>query len=57
MSLLRIHAPPGARPRYLAPARVALEQRGQLIPLLRLIAVDRGAGNFELSSNQPAFGR
>jgi general secretion pathway protein N len=46
-----------APPRYLATARVPLEQREQLTPLLSLIAVERGAGNFELSSNQPAFGR
>jgi len=37
----------GDSPSYLATARVA----AQLAPLLCLIALERGAGSFELSSN------
>ena len=46
----------GAPPNYLATARVPAQHREQLSPLLRLIAVERGAGSFELSSNKTAFG-
>jgi general secretion pathway protein N len=42
----------GAAPSYLAVARVPLEQQEQLSPLLRLVAVERSAGSFELSSNK-----
>jgi general secretion pathway protein N len=46
----------GAPPSFLATARVPEQHQEQLAPLLRLIAVERGAGNFELNSNQTAFG-
>ena len=46
----------GDPPRYLATARVPAQHREQLAPLLRLIAVERGAGSFELSSSKTAFG-
>jgi general secretion pathway protein N len=46
----------GAPPSYLAIARVPAQQQEQLSPLFRLIAVERGAGRFELSSNKTAFG-
>jgi general secretion pathway protein N len=46
------HAPPS----FLATARVPVEHQDQLAPLLRLIAVERGAGNFEFSSLGAAFG-
>jgi len=46
----------GAAPSFLVTARVPAQHQEQLAPLLRLIAVERGAGNFELSSNQSAFG-
>ena len=46
----------GARPVFLATIRVLPRHQEQLAPLLRLIAVEHGSGNFELSSNQPAFG-
>ena len=39
---------PGASPAFLGTARVAPEFRVQLEPLLRLIAVERGDGSFEL---------
>lgn len=39
---------PGANPAFLGTARVAPEYRMQLEPLLRLIAVERGDGSFEL---------
>ena len=39
---------PGANPAFLGTARVAPEFRMQLEPLLRLIAVERGDGSFEL---------
>lgn len=45
-----------APPDFLATARVLAEHQGQLSPLLRLIAVERGAGSFEISSANPAFG-
>jgi hypothetical protein len=35
---------------------VPAAQQEQLAPLLRLIAVERGAGRFEISSDNPAFG-
>ena len=38
----------GAMPAFQATARVAPQQREQLEPLLRMIAVERGAGNYEL---------
>lgn len=46
----------GARPNFLVTARVPASYQDQLAPLLRLIAIERGAGNFELSSNYSAFG-
>jgi general secretion pathway protein N len=46
----------GDPPSFLATARVPPQHREQLAPLLRLIAVERGAGSFELSSNKTAFG-
>jgi general secretion pathway protein N len=46
----------GAPPSFLAIARVPEQHQEQLAPLLRLIAVERGAGNFEFSSNQTALG-
>ncbi len=39
---------PGANPAFLATARVAAEHQQQLGPLLRLIAVERSPGTFEL---------
>lgn len=41
----------GAPPSFLGTARVAAQQQAQLVPLLRLIAVERGEGNFELQLN------
>jgi general secretion pathway protein N len=41
----------GNNPVFLATAQVAAEYRQQLAPLLRLIAVERGEGNFELQLN------
>ena len=41
----------GARPSFLVAARVPAQHQEQLAPLFRLIAVERGAGSFELSSN------
>jgi len=41
----------GARPVFLATARVLPRHQEQLAPLLRLIAVERGEGNFELQLN------
>lgn len=46
----------GSKPEFLATIRVLPQHQEQLAPLLRLIAVEQGAGNFELSSNQPAYG-
>jgi general secretion pathway protein N len=46
----------GAPPSFLATARVPAQHQEQLSPLFRLIAVERGAGSFELSSNKTAFG-
>jgi general secretion pathway protein N len=40
--------PHGARPAFNATARVLPQYREQLEPLLRMIAYDRGAGNYEL---------
>ena len=45
----------GGAPRFLATARVAAQEQAQLAPLLRLIAVERAAGVFELSSSKAAF--
>jgi general secretion pathway protein N len=41
----------GGSPAFLAMARVPARHQQQLAPLLRLIAVERGAGNFELRLN------
>ena len=41
----------GNRPAFLGMARVPPQHQQQLAPLLRLIAVERGAGNFELQLN------
>ena len=38
-------------PSFVALARVPVEQQEQLAPLLRLVAVEKSAGSFELSSN------
>ena len=38
----------GSKPAFLGTARIAPEARQQLAPLLRMIAVERGEGNFEL---------
>jgi len=46
----------GAPPSFLVTALVPPQHREQLAPLLGLIAVERGAGRFELSSSQMAFG-
>jgi len=46
----------GAAPSYLVTARVQPRHQEQLAPLLRLIAVERGAGRFELDSASAAFG-
>ena len=40
----------GAAPSFLATARVPPQHREQLAPLFRLIAVERGAGIFELQT-------
>ena len=41
----------GNHPVFLATARVPAQHQQQLAPLLRLIAVDRGEGSFELQLN------
>jgi general secretion pathway protein N len=46
----------GAAPSFLAMARVAPQHQEELAPLLRLIAIERTAGSFELSSARAAFG-
>jgi general secretion pathway protein N len=46
----------GAPPDFIVMARVAAAQQAQLAPLLRLIAIERGAGQFEVSSANPALG-
>lgn len=46
----------GGASTYSAVARVPAQHRAQLAPLLRLIAIERGPGTFELSSNTLAFG-
>jgi general secretion pathway protein N len=46
----------GAPPRFVATAQVPAAQLEQLAPLLRLIAVERGAGRFEFDSADAAFG-
>jgi hypothetical protein len=38
----------GRNPTFLGTARIAPEQRQQLAPLMRMIAVERGEGIFEL---------
>jgi len=45
-----------AAPSFLVTARVQAQHQEQLAPLLRLIAVERGAGSFELGSAGAAFG-
>jgi general secretion pathway protein N len=45
-----------AEPSYLATARVPAPLQEELAPLLRLIAVERGAGRFEISSGRTASG-
>jgi len=45
----------GGPPSYVVSARVPAQHQEQLAPLLRLIAVERGAGSFELSSSRTAF--
>jgi general secretion pathway protein N len=47
----------GERPSFLATADVPAQHQEQLAPLLRLVAIERGAGRFELSSDKTAFGR
>jgi hypothetical protein len=47
----------GTAPSFLATASVLPQHQDQLAPLFRLVAVERGAGLFELSSRQAAFGR
>jgi general secretion pathway protein N len=46
----------GAPPSFLVIAQVPAQHREQLAPLLGLIAVERGAGRFELSSSNAALG-
>jgi general secretion pathway protein N len=46
----------GGPPDFIVTALVAAAQQAQLAPLLRLIAIERGAGRFEISSANPAFG-
>ena len=46
----------GALSSFLATARVPAQHQEQLVPLLRLIAVERGAGVFDLSSSKTALG-
>lgn len=46
----------GAAPSFLVTARVPAQHQDQLAPLLRLIAIERGAGSFELDSSRAAFG-
>lgn len=41
----------GDNPAFVATARIAAQQQAQLAPLMRLIAVDRGEGRFELQLN------
>jgi general secretion pathway protein N len=41
----------GANPTFLGIARIAPGQRPQLAPLMRMIALERGEGNFELQLN------
>jgi general secretion pathway protein N len=47
----------GSAPTFLATATVPPQHQDQLAPLFRLIAIERGAGLFELSSSQAPFGR
>jgi general secretion pathway protein N len=46
----------GERPNFFATAHVPGQHQEQLAPLLRMVAVERGAGIFEFSSNKTAFG-
>jgi general secretion pathway protein N len=45
-----------APPSFLITARIAPQHQEQLGALLRLIAVERGTGSFEINSNKAAFG-
>lgn len=45
----------GAAPKYLAVARVSPPHDAALVPLLRLVAIEREPGRFELSSDRAAF--
>lgn len=45
----------GAPPNFIATARVPAQHQDLLAPLLRLVAVERGAGSFEISSSNTAF--
>jgi hypothetical protein len=47
----------GTAPSFLATASVPPQHQDQLSPLFRLVAIERGAGLFELSSSNAAFGR
>ena len=47
----------GAPASYLVAARVPAQHQEQLAPLFRLIAVERGAGNFELNSSNALLAR
>ena len=47
----------GAPPSFVVAARVPAQHEEQLAPLLRLIAVERGAGNFELNSSNALLAR
>jgi general secretion pathway protein N len=47
----------GSAPSFLATATVPPQHQDQLAPLFRLVAIERGAGLFELSSSQAPFGR
>jgi general secretion pathway protein N len=44
-----------APPNFLATARIPAQHQEQLAPLLRLIAVERGAGDFEINSTNTMF--
>ena len=46
----------GAAPSFVVTARIPAPQQDQLAPLFRLIAVERGAGTFELQIKQGGFG-
>jgi len=46
----------GAAPSFVVTARIPPQHLDQLAPLFRLIAVERGAGTFELQIKQDGFG-